>query len=57
MKISGRIIARRIMGKFGFMKIQDIEGGIQVSVGRNEIDELSYEFYKKIGRHCRFCGR
>lgn len=55
-KISGRIIARRIMGKFGFMKIQDIEGGIQVSVGRNEIDELSYEFYKKLVDIADFVG-
>ena len=47
-KIAGRIIFRRIMGKFGFMKIQDIEGAIQISVGRNELDEASYDFYKKL---------
>lgn len=47
-KIAGRIIFRRIMGKFGFLKIQDIEASIQVSVGRNEIDEEGYEFYKKL---------
>lgn len=47
-KVAGRIIFRRIMGKFGFMKIQDIEASIQVSVGRNEIDEEDYEFYKKL---------
>ncbi|MDY3658858.1 MAG: lysine--tRNA ligase [Eubacteriales bacterium] len=47
-KLAGRIIFRRIMGKFGFMKIQDIEGAIQVSVGRNELDEESYDFYKKL---------
>jgi lysyl-tRNA synthetase class 2 len=47
-KIAGRIIFRRIMGKFGFLKIQDIEGAIQVSVGRNELDEDAYEFYKKL---------
>ena len=46
--ISGRIIFRRIMGKFGFMKIQDIEGAIQVSVGRNELSEEDYDFYKKM---------
>ncbi len=47
-KLAGRIIFRRIMGKFGFMKIQDVEGAIQVSVGRNELDEESYDFYKKL---------
>ena len=47
-KIAGRIIFRRIMGKFGFMKIQDVEASIQVSVGRNEINEEDYEFYKKL---------
>ena len=47
-KLAGRIIFRRIMGKFGFMKIQDVESSIQVSVGRNELDEESYDFYKKL---------
>ena len=47
-KLAGRVIFRRIMGKFGFLRIQDIEASIQVSVGRNEIDEESYEFYKKL---------
>lgn len=47
-KICGRIIFRRIMGKFGFAKIQDIDGMIQVSVGRNEIEESEYDFYKKL---------
>jgi lysyl-tRNA synthetase class 2 len=36
------------MGKFGFLKIQDLEGSIQISVGRNELDEDCYEFYKKL---------
>lgn len=47
-KIAGRMIFRRIMGKFGFAKIQDIEGSIQISIGINEINELVYEFYKKL---------
>ncbi len=55
-KIAGRIIFRRIMGKFGFLKIQDIESSIQVSVGRNELDELSYEFYKKLIDVADFVG-
>ncbi len=55
-KIAGRIIFRRIMGKFGFMKIQDVEASIQVSVGRNEIDEEVYEFYKKLIDIADFVG-
>ena len=49
-KIAGRIIFRRIMGKFGFMQIRNLESKIQVSVGRNELDEEAYEFYKKMIR-------
>lgn len=47
-KVAGRIVFRRIMGKFGFMQIRDLEAKIQVSVGRNELDETAYDFYKKM---------
>ncbi len=47
-KVAGRMIFRRIMGKFGFCQIRDIEGKIQISVGRNELSEEDYEFYKKM---------
>ena len=47
-KIAGRMTFRRVMGKFGFMQIRDINAHIQVSVGRNEFDEESYDFYKKM---------
>ncbi|MBR5012703.1 MAG: lysine--tRNA ligase, partial [Clostridia bacterium] len=46
--VAGRIVFRRIMGKFGFCKIQDVEGAIQVSVGINELQEDRYTFYKKM---------
>ncbi len=46
--VAGRIVARRIMGKFGFMKLSNIEGKIQVSVGRNELEDEKYIFYKKM---------
>ena len=55
-KIAGRIIFRRIMGKFGFMKIQNIEGAIQVSVGRNELSEEDYTFYKRMIDIADFVG-
>ena len=46
--IAGRIIFRRVMGKFGFMQIRDLEAKIQVSVGVNELDQEAYDFYKKM---------
>ena len=46
-KVAGRIIFKRVMGKFGFIQIRDINAKIQVSVGRNELDEEAYNFYKK----------
>lgn len=47
-KIAGRIVFRRVMGKFGFCQIRDIYDKIQVSVGRNEFSEEDYNFYKKM---------
>ena len=47
-KIAGRIVFRRIMGKFGFCQIRDIYDKIQISVGRNEFSEEDYNFYKKM---------
>ena len=47
-KVAGRMVFRRVMGKFGFMQIRNIESKIQVSVGRNELDEQAYDFYKKM---------
>lgn len=47
-KIAGRMVFRRVMGKFGFCQIRDIYAHIQISVGRNELDEEAYNFYKKM---------
>ena len=47
-KIAGRIVFRRIMGKFGFCQIRDVYDKIQISVGRNEFSEEDYNFYKKL---------
>lgn len=46
-KVAGRIIFKRVMGKFGFIQIRDINAKIQVSVGINELQEEAYSFYKK----------
>ncbi len=47
-RVAGRIVFRRIMGKFGFMQIRDLMAKIQISVGINELDAEAYEFYKKM---------
>ena len=44
--VAGRVIARRIFGKFMFIKIQDVEARIQISLSVNEIDLPKYEFFK-----------
>ena len=55
-KVAGRIIFKRAMGKFGFIQIRDINAKIQVSVGRNELDEQAYDFYKKMIDIADFVG-
>lgn len=47
-RVAGRIVFRRIMGKFGFMQIRDLMAKIQISVGVNELDQEAYDFYKKM---------
>jgi lysyl-tRNA synthetase class 2 len=47
-KVAGRVVARRIFGKFMFIKIQDVEARIQVSLSVNEIDLPEYEFFKEM---------
>lgn len=47
-KVAGRMVFRRVMGKFGFMQIRNIESKIQVSVGINELEQEQYDFYKKM---------
>jgi len=44
--VCGRITFRRIMGKLSFFAIEDVNAKLQVSIGRNEIDEETYAFFK-----------
>jgi len=44
--VCGRITFRRIMGKLSFFAIEDINAKLQISIGRNEIDEEKYAFFK-----------
>ena len=47
-RVCGRIVFRRVMGKFGFMQIRDLMAKIQISVGINELEQEAYDFYKKM---------
>ena len=46
-RVAGRIIGKRVMGKLAFVRIQNVFDSIQVSIGRNEIDEEDYLFFKQ----------
>ena len=45
-KIAGRIVFMRKMGKLSFIKIRDIKGEIQVSIKIDMIGEENYNFFK-----------
>ena len=45
--VAGRVILKRVMGKFSFIKIANVFDVLQVSFSRNEIDEEGYTFFKK----------
>ena len=45
-KIAGRIMSKRRMGKLGFMHIQDRSGQIQVVVNKAIVGEETYEIFK-----------
>ncbi len=44
-KIAGRIMTKREMGKAGFMHIQDREGRIQIYIRKDGVSELEYELF------------
>lgn len=46
-KIAGRIMTKREMGKAGFMHIQDIDGKLQIYVRKDAIGEEMFEVFKK----------
>jgi lysyl-tRNA synthetase class 2 len=45
-KVAGRIMTRRMMGKASFLTVQDMSGRIQLYVRQDEIDEGIYEEFK-----------
>ena len=46
-RIAGRIMSKRIMGKASFCNVQDIQGNIQSYVARDSLGEESYADFKK----------
>ena len=47
-RIAGRIVFMRKMGKLSFARIRDIEADIQVQLKSDVTDESDYEFFKKL---------
>jgi len=46
-KVAGRMMTRRVMGKASFAHLQDMSGRIQVYVTRDGLGEVLYENFKK----------
>lgn len=46
-RIAGRIMSKRVMGKASFCNIQDLPGNIQSYVARDSVGEESYADFKK----------
>ena len=46
-RVAGRIMSKRVMGKASFCNIQDLKGNIQSYVARDSIGEESYADFKK----------
>ena len=46
-RIAGRIVFMRKMGKLSFIRIRDIEGDMQLEIKIDMVGEEAYEFFKK----------
>lgn len=56
-RIAGRIMSRRIMGKATFMELQDAEGRIQIYITRDDIcPGEDKEFYNTVVKKCTDIG-
>jgi lysyl-tRNA synthetase class 2 len=45
-RVAGRMMAKRIMGKASFTHLQDMSGRIQLFVARDELGEAAYQAFK-----------
>ena len=46
-RIAGRMMAKRVMGKASFCNVQDLKGNIQSYVARDSVGEVPYADFKK----------
>ena len=46
--VAGRLMFKRVMGKASFCNVQDLQGGIQAYVARDETGVESYQDFKKM---------
>ena len=47
-RVAGRMMSKRVMGKASFCNIQDLKGNIQSYVARDSIGEEEYKGFKKL---------
>jgi lysyl-tRNA synthetase class 2 len=47
-RIAGRVMSKRVMGKASFCNVQDLEGNIQSYVARDSLGEEEYKAFKKL---------
>ena len=46
--VAGRVMTKRVMGKAGFLHLQDREGQIQVYLRKDTIGEAAFEYFKEL---------
>ena len=47
-RVAGRVMSKRVMGKASFCNVQDKEGNIQSYVARDSLGEEEYKAFKKM---------
>ena len=58
-RVAGRIVFMRKMGKLSFLRLRDLEGSLQVSIKIDLVGEEKYEFFKTmidVGDFLGVCG-
>ena len=47
-RVAGRIVFMRKMGKLSFLRLRDLEGSLQVSIKIDLVGEEKYDFFKSM---------
>lgn len=47
-KVAGRVMTKRVMGKAGFLHIQDLEGQIQIYIKKNIVGDETFEYFQEL---------